>query len=960
VPTVPDDPSVRPRSGLVSRRQVLKGGVIGTAAAVSIRPSKLRGDSVGQKTTKSRTASHDAHLQVDDTAGAPTSLTVDGLVSPIGLSPDDIHFAWHINDGRRGARQGAYRVMVVQPSIAGPQRGQSVVVWDSGQVRGQTQSFVPYGGPKLASDTAYQWTVQTWAGKGAPGPLAASGSFETGLEDSDWKALWVSRPADVKVEPDQYTYVRTSFDLRPSPVVRARAYVAGDQQYELSVNGVRAAKGQAYSYPDSQYYETTDITALLVAGSGNGVGLLYNWQGATKGHPAGTPGVIAQISVLHEDGTSELIVTDGSWTVLSGAWLPGTQRDLEGDLVDFTENIDGPRIPTGWDTASFDAGGWDPATVLGPAGSHPWTHLVSVRTRISHTPVSAVALTTLPSGAVVADFGKVYAAVPTVMFHNGVANRVISMRAGYLLDRTSGPSFVGEPGQVSIEHGTQHTNMGYSYVQRGGVEQFLPFDYLGFRYFQVDNPGEVLSADDFVALTRHTVVPDENAATFSCSDPTIDAIFELGRHSALFTAQEQFVDTPTREKGPWLWDGFNESQTAMVAFGEQNLSRKSLMEFADSQARYWRNGAVNKIYPTGLGAGDINEYTEIYPEWVWQYWLNTGDTALLEAVFGVLTGVSDYVNHSIDHSTGLIRRLPSTEYTAYGFPVVTRINVLGANVFHRVADIAAILKRPRSEVARQRGRHQALTQAINSSLTRSDGIYVDGIESDGSKTTTASQDANSCALAYGVVPQQYRSAVAGHIASLGLDVDPQSATDVLKSLAANGREADLLRILTDATIKGWANVLARGGTFTWEVWEPSDRNGDSMSHGWGSNVLVEIQRQLLGVRPTGPGFATFEVAPPRHVLEWATGTVPTTRGPVVVSWERAASPKPTLSLGVTVPANATATILLPVPPSATITESGIPVKKAAGVTSVKVGTAHTVVNVGAGSYQFAVLKGART
>ncbi len=134
-----------------------------------------------------------------------------------------------------------------------------------------------------------------------------------------------------------------------------------------------------------------------------------------------------------------------------------------------------------------------------------------------------------------------------------------------------------------------------------------------------------------MALTRHAAVPDEHAATFASSSPVIDAVFELGRHSALFGGQEQWIDTPTREKGPWLWDGFNESQTAMVAFGEQNLTRKSLLEFAAvPDAAFGRNsGSINKIYPTGLGAEDINEYTEIYPEWVWQYWMHTGDRALL-------------------------------------------------------------------------------------------------------------------------------------------------------------------------------------------------------------------------------------------------------------------------------------------------------------------------------------------
>ena len=87
----------------------------------------------------------------------------------------------------------------------------------------------------------------------------------------------------------------------------------------------------------------------------NAFGILYGWQGATKGHPAGQPGTIAQVSVLHADGAdATLVVTDGSWRVRAGPWLPGTQRDLEGDIVDYTENINGPDVPVGWESPGFD------------------------------------------------------------------------------------------------------------------------------------------------------------------------------------------------------------------------------------------------------------------------------------------------------------------------------------------------------------------------------------------------------------------------------------------------------------------------------------------------------------------------------------------------------------------------------------------------------------------------------
>jgi alpha-L-rhamnosidase len=846
--------------------------------------------------------------------GRPDALTVDGLTRPIGLAPTDVQFAWHVGDARSGAVQGAYRIVVRTAPVPGGAAG--APVWDSGRVGSPEQAFVPYGGPALQPATSYVWTVQTWAASGGPGRFSRAATFETGLRDQDWRADWIRRPTDDSAGQDEYTYLRKDFTLGGSPIVRARLSVSGDQQYELSVNGRRAGKGEAFSFPDSQYYETLDVTRFVRPGKPNAIGILNEWEGATKGRPAGEPGTIAQLSVLHRDGSEEVVTTDGSWRVTAANWLPGAQRDKEGDLVDHVENVDGAHEPVGWDLPGFDDASWAPATVLGPAGTAPWTHLVSVRTRIVEQAVHAVSLKKLGNGAVVADFGKVYAAVPTVAFRDGNAGHVVTMRAGFLLDGPTKkdpilvPTADGLPaarGQVSALHGTQHTDMSYSYVQRAGAQTFHPFDYLGFRYLQIDDPGEKLTPADVVALTRHVAVPDEHAATFSSSNPIADAVFELGRHSGLFTAQEQFVDTPTREKGSWLYDGYNESQTAMAAFGDQNESRKSLLEFAQSQSRYWPQGGVNKIYPTGLGALDINESTEFYVEWVWQYWLDTGDRSLLDAVYPAVAGIATYVDRALDPATGLVTNLPSTS-VYYPWPTVTRLNVLGVNVFRRTAQIATVLQRPTSEVDLQTGRAGALTTAINARLTRPDGVYVDGLLANGSQTDTALQSADTAAIAFGVVPAANEAAVADYVVSLGIQNQPSNAGELFEALRLAGRDQDFLTRLTDPKTQGYAQILQEGATFTWEFWHPSDLIGDTMSHGWGSNVLVEIQRELLGVTSTGPGFSTFTVQPPKAGLAHASGRVPTPHGPITVAWRRASG---AFSLDVTVPPNTSADVRLP-------------------------------------------------
>ena len=93
----------------------------------------------------------------------------------------------------------------------------------------------------------------------------------------------------------------------------------------------------------------------------------------------------------------------------------------------------------------------------------------------------------------------------------------------------------------------------------------------------------------------------------------------------------------------------------------------------------------------------------------------------------------------------------------------------------------------------------------------------------------------------------------------------------------------VVRTLTDTSVPGWAHIVAAGGTFTWEVWRPSDLIGDSMSHGWGSSALVAMQESLLGVSfwsPNPTARCRVSVAPPSAGLSQASGSVPTVAGPV--------------------------------------------------------------------------------
>jgi alpha-L-rhamnosidase len=735
-------------------------------------------------------------------------------------------------------------------------------------------------------------------------------------------------------------------------VAYATAYVAAAHKYQLWVNGAKLDAGPSFCFPDEQYYQATDITTSLVPGKSNAVGILHHWYGPGRGRPTSAPGLLVQVTVHYTSGKVVVLKSDGSWRTRRAEWLAAPQRN--NDCGDFVEWIDGRRSPRAWSTATYDDRTWTPASVRGPVGTEPFTHLYAQRTRITEHTVPAVALRTLPTGSVVVDFGKVYAGRPTVLFRRGVSGHTVSMHAGYTLD---------PDGSVSTTHNTQGTDMSFSYIQRAGTQTFEPYWYLGFRYLQINDPGEALSHDQVALVARHATMPNRPTATFSSSNKMLDAVWALCAHSALYTSQEQFIDTPTREKGQFLWDAANESQVVMRIHGEQNLSWQGLRDQARAQARYWpSSGEMNEVYPNDDGPQDYPTFSALYPEWVWRYYLSTGDEATLKGLLPNLSLLSDYFTGIIDASTGLISGQPMSTNgdNEYGYDYNTNadttLNILAVNAFRRIGQVSTIAGDV-GTASIQTQRASALTAAVNSHLLGADGLYVDGLRTNKEMSGHSSQLANLSALAYGIVPEAQIARVAQYVASLNISVEPDHGMELLRALHAGGRDADVVRILTDPSFPGWAAIIKSGGTFTWETWTLSDLIGDSMSHGWGSSALVAIQEALLGavaLAPPSHGPPTLvEVTPPSGGITNASGTFPTPAGEFAVAWRRSAG---RTSLDISVPPNAAARCRFPGATIAQVTENGASVEHAPGVSVSSVSGA-VVLTVGSGRYDFEVASG---
>ncbi len=856
-------------------------------------------------------------------------------------------FGWLPQDKDPGEVQTAYQVVVRDGRT-------NAVRWDSGKVASGDQSYVPYAGPALASGSPYTWTVRTWDRTDQASP-AAKGDFATGIGDADWEgAQWIRRTT---TDADDYTLARKVARIGPGRVTRATAYTAADHTYELYLDGKRADRGTSFGYQGEDFYQAADVTRLVRAGKDLAIGAVYHWYGGGQGRPAGQRGLLMKLVVEHDNGSRDVVTTDGTWKVTQDALFPpgSGRRNGEGDRI---ERQDARTEVVGWQQAAYDDTAWAPATVVGPHPNATYPHLIGQETRIAESSVKPVALSTAQDGTVVADFGVVIPARPSVRFDEGVAGRAVPIRAGYNLTET---------GRVATSTLlSQGTDMSYPYTQKDGPQTFNAFTHLGFRYLEVPDAGEKIELRDISATLMHTDLPKGGEARFESSNKTLDKVWQMIRRSAVYSVQEAFVDTPTREKGQFLGDAADISYATMGAFAERDATQQALREFLGSAARYWTTGndrgRYNAVYPNGDGKRDIPDYSLMYVDWVWRYYQETGDRALLAQAYPFLRDTADYVLRHVPATgptAGLVTRLSGgsgaylngivdwPEPGRFGYDMSaaarTTINAQGYDVLDTVAKAADELGIA-GDPATYGASAGALRDQMNAKLRRADGVYVDGLSETGEQSSHAGQHSTSYAIAHGIAPAGDHTALAEYLASMGMKQGPMTAHWLLQALSDADRPDSVVDLLTNEDDLGWANILRQGGTFTWEAWTLDPGSNFSQSHGWGAQAVVDVQQTLLGVRTASPGAARVDVVPPRTGLDRAKGTVVTQRGEVGVHWNRRANG---VDLALEVPVNATARVALPVVGGHSYRASG-PSK----ATFVGVENGRAIYEVGSGSSRF--------
>ena len=889
----------------------------------------------------------------------PHSLLTDGHVSPRGVASEFPELRWSLDGitARRASCVG-YEVQV-SDNLDALLSGDANWWSDVSHTQGARESSATVT-RKVMSRATYFWRVRAIIGAQRTAWSDPEEFTVSLLHASDWRAAWITRNSDRDLGDNQQfagvaspvfgkqVTVRTGV-RRATWFVTALGYgeyYIGGQQVSLAVLAPNWTQ-----FNKRVHFEAIDVTKTIKPGehwltihAGNGFWNpfpLRMWGSINlREHlPTGSPMAMGQLEIEYVNGQRDVFATDASWQV----WDGPSQRNsvYMGERVDAGKRTTLAAPGTGTrkvDVFKGEIGALEP-TPLEPVTTIGTRGVTSVtRKGASYVLDFGQNMTGRIRAAVRVSNGKSIAVITGErLFATGIVNPLTAV-CGQIKRRTN------PPGSNYPVTAVQEDVL----IGDGKRTDWAPsFTFHGFRYAEVTGLEQPPVASDWVAEQLASSV--RRTATFTCSDPMLNRLFEITTHTFQSNLVSVQSDCPHREKFGYGGDILCTSETAWHLFDMERFYRKTITDHIDAQRE---NGGFTMTAPfvgiadSGLGekSGPVDWGTAV-PLLVDGLIRFHGDTATAKRFWPALVAwwnllETRAVNGILDNGLGDHETLVERSTAVTGTLALLQNADLMARIAGHLGNVSAKIRYEAHAVR--------IRKVLLDTFQRPDGTF--GIRS---------QACYAGGLFHRVISTKVGIDGLSKVLSAA---DNHNNTGIfgtlwlLEALSQHGRGDLAVVVATQKTFPSWGHMLQNGATTLWEPWKESD-DTFSNSHPMFGSVAGWMVRWLAGIQcPEDAIGADRVIIRPltNTTITHAEGSWLSRRGEVRVRWARAES---TLTMDVTIPVSMSAEIYLPSTATDLITESGKSILSSEGLQIVMKRLDATVVRAVGGTYHFRINRG---
>ncbi len=491
-------------------------------------------------------------------------------------------------------------------------------------------------------------------------------------------------------------------------------------------------------------------------------------------------------------------------------------------------------------------------------------------------------------------------------------------------------------------------------LRGGGVEVWEPrFTFHGFQYVEVTGyPGKPgLDAVTGIVLNSDCGITGE----WSSSHRLLNRLYE----NIVWGMRSNYLEVPTDcpqrdERLGWSGDAQVFIGTGAYCMDIAPFFTAWMRTYNDAQ---YPDGGYPNVAPTGHGVspawGDVGL---IAP---WTLYMRYGDTKALSDHYA---GMKRWVEYLRERSADLLR--PAEGYGDWlNVQDDTPKDVIATAFFGHSADllsrIAGVLGKKDDQA-----RYRKLFEDIGAAFTKAYVTDSSNPATDG-KIKGDSQTAYLLALQFDLLPERLRRQVFGrlvqNIESRGrhLTVGFVGVDHLLPTLSRFGRADLAWHLLTNKDYPSWLYSVTQGATTIWERWDGwrHDRGFqnpgmNSFNHYAFGACGKWMFSDAAGIATDGPAFKRIVIKPSvGGGLSWVRARYRSVRGDISSAWRATGG---SLTLDVTIPANATAMIHVPAKSASAVFEGGKPASRVRGLRLVGMSGGCAVFEAGSGAYSFQV------
>ncbi|GAB5562315.1 MAG: hypothetical protein SynsKO_39620 [Synoicihabitans sp.] len=417
-----------------------------------------------------------------------------------------------------------------------------------------------------------------------------------------------------------------------------------------------------------------------------------------------------------------------------------------------------------------------------------------------------------------------------------------------------------------------------------------------FRWVEVEVwPGD-LKSEYFVRQSAFSSVWDDDAASFSSSDDTLNRIWDLCRYSIKATTFAGVYVDGDRERIPYEADAYLNQLSHYGTDTDIQTARDTIDHLIKhgTWPTEWPPHMIMMVHADWIRTGDAD-------------WSAGRYEALKPLLLTARVGEDGLVQSTAAHiKRGDIVDWPKTERDGFVFTSAnTVVNAFHVHTLRLMGELATAIGKP-AEAADYFEQAESTLAVFNRTFFDAErGVYRDGIGTD-----HASLHANLFPLAFGLVPDADRAGVTDYLIYKGMACSVYAAQYLLEALYYNDAGDAAMDLILADNDRSWRHMVNSGTTISWEAWDQKYKPNQDWNHAWGAAPANLIPRFVLGVEPAVAGAKELIIRPHPGPLEYAKGKIPTQQGPVGISWIQQAG-RDAFTMSITLPAGVTAQVELP-------------------------------------------------